>query len=154
MINIQQISNLIPSASEWVEEQEILILSKGIKLNAKQMDLATKIGIIKIEKVRLLNTDTIPLPINALLNLAIKHIGLISDSTIGITFRYGIYIRSDHWQDESLLIHELTHTMQYEKLGSITNFLNQYIKECNYYGYDKSPLEIEARAMESIINEK
>ena len=151
MINIQQINHLMPSAIEWVEEQENLIISSGIKLNAKQVDLAAKIGILEIEKVRLLQVDSIPLPLDPILSLAINQIGLISDSTIGISFRYGIYIRSDYWHDESLLIHELTHTMQYEKLGGITNFLNQYSKECLYYGYNKSPLEREARAMESLI---
>jgi hypothetical protein len=40
-----------------------------------------------------------------------SNLGLISENTIGITFRHGIYIRSDYWQDDSLLIHELTHTM-------------------------------------------
>lgn len=154
MIKSNEIIDLVQLASIWVEEQENFILSKGIKLNPKQMDLASKIGIIEIEKVRLLKVDSIPLPLNLTLNEAIRFIGLISDKSIGITFRYGIYIRSDYWQDESLLIHELTHTMQYEKLGEINNFLNQYVKECIYYGYVNSPLEIEARGMEFKIKGK
>lgn len=154
MIKSNEIIDLVQLASTWVEEQENFILSKGIKLNSKQMNLASKIGIIEIEKVRLLKVDSIPLPLNLTLNEAIRFIGLISDKSIGITFRYGIYIRSDYWQDESLLIHELTHTRQYEKLGEISNFLNQYAKECIYYGYENSPLEIEARGMEFNIKGK
>ena len=93
MIKSNEIIDLVQLASTWVEEQENFILSKGIKLNSKQMDLASKIGIIEIEKVRLLKVDSIPLPLNLTLNEAIRFIGLISDKSIGITFRYGIYIR-------------------------------------------------------------
>ena len=54
MIKSNEIIDLVQLASTWVEKQENFILSKGIKLNPKQMDLASKIGIIEIEKVRLL----------------------------------------------------------------------------------------------------
>jgi len=32
--------------------------------------------------------------------------------------------------------------------------LNQYIKECIYYGHDKSSLEMEAKRMQSKLKEK
>jgi hypothetical protein len=153
MKNSTQILDLIPSASEWVEGQENFILSNGVKLNTKQYYLASKIGIVKIEKIRLFKVDKIPSPVNSILSLAVNNLGLITENTVGITFRYGIYIRSDYWQNDSLLIHEMTHTMQYERLDGICNFLNQYIKECIYFGYNKSPLEIEARSMESRLME-
>lgn len=89
----------------------------GIKLNPKQSYLALKIGIVEIEKIRLLEVDKILLPTNSIVNIAVSNLGLISENTIGITFRHGIYIRSDYWQEDSLLIHELTHTIQYERLG-------------------------------------
>ena len=94
---------------------------------------------------------SIPEPENSILNEASKAIGFISSQTLGITYQYGIYIRHDYWENESLIIHELTHTLQYERLGGITDFLNQYIKECIYYGYNNSPLEKEAVAMSKII---
>jgi hypothetical protein len=71
-----------------------------------------------------------------------SNLGLISENTIGITFRHGIYIRSDYWQDDSLLNHELTHTMQYERLGGICNFLNQYIKSVFTLGIIKVRLKL------------
>jgi hypothetical protein len=151
MKNSVQILDLVPVASEWVEGQENFILSNGVMLNATQTYLASKIGIVEIEKIRLLKVDKIPSPVNSILSLAVSNLGLITENTIGITFRHGIYIRSEYWKNDSLLIHELTHTMQYERLGGICNFLNQYIKECIYFGYNKSPLEIEAREMESKI---
>lgn len=149
MINSQEIISLIPKASKWVEKQEAIILANGVPLTEKQISIASKIGIKNIDKIRLLQVEYIPEPDDFILNESSKAIGLISDNTLGITYRYGIYIRHDFWNNESLIIHELTHTLQYERLGGIANFLNQYIKECIYYGYDKSPLEIEAITMET-----
>lgn len=147
MINAEQLITLIPLACKWVEEQELLILRTGIPLNERQKSFATKIGINHVDKIRLLKVDRIPESANPILNQAGKAIGLISSDTLGVTFQYGIYIRNDYWENESLIIHELTHTLQYERLGGITNFLNQYIKECICFGYHKSPLELEAKRM-------
>ena len=149
MINSQEIISLIPKASKWVEKQEAIILANGVPLIEKQISIASKIGIKNIDKIRLLQVELIPEPDDFILLESSKAIRLISDNTLGITYRYGIYIRHDFWNNESLIIHELTHTLQYERLGGIANFLNQYIKECIYYGYDKSPLEIEAITMET-----
>ena len=151
MINSQEITSLIPMASKWVETQEAIILANGVPLTEKQRSIASKIGIINIDKIRLLKVKSIPESKITILNEASKSIGLISSNTIGITYRYGIYILDDFWENESLTIHELTHTLQYERLGGIADFLNQYIKECIYYGYNKSPLEKEAVAMSKII---
>ena len=149
MINPQEIISLIPEATKWVEKQESFILSNGVPLTEKQSRIASKIGIKNIDKIRLLQVESIPEPEDSVLNEASKAIGFISGNTLGITYRYGIYIRQDFWNNESLIIHELTHTLQYERLGGIADFLNQYIKECIYYGYDKSPLEIEAKTIEA-----
>ena len=139
-------------AASWVEKQEAYILSNGIPLNEKQRLIASKMGIKHIDKIRVLQVESIPEPEDSILKEKNKILGFFSSNTLGITYRYGIYIRNDFWEDESLIVHELTHTLQYERLGGIVDFLNQYIKECIYFGYDKSPLEIEARTMEIKAN--
>jgi len=149
MMNSQEIISLIPKASIWIEEQEAFILANGVPLSKKQKHSASKIGIKNINKIRLLQVKLIPEPKDSILKEASKAIGFISEDTLGITYRYGIYIRYDFWNNESLIIHELTHTLQYERLGGIAEFLHQYLKECIYYGYDKSPLEMEAKSMET-----
>ena len=154
MITPQEIISLIPKASLWVEEQEAIILSNGVQLTEKQLSIASKIGIKNINKIRLLQVESIPEPADSILDEVSKGIGFISDNTLGITYRYGIYIRHDFWENENLIIHELTHTLQYERLGGIAEFLNQYIKECIYYGYDRSPLEVEARTMEKKLKDR
>lgn len=139
-------------AASWVEKQEAYILANGIPLNEKQRLIASKMGIKHIDKIKIMQVESIPEPEDSILKEKNKILGFFSSNTLGITYRYGIYIRNDFWEDESLLIHELTHTLQYERLGGIVDFLNQYIKECIYFGYDKSPLEIEARTMETKVN--
>lgn len=149
MMNPQEIISLIPKASIWIEEQEAFILANGVPLSKKQKNSASKIGIKNINKIRLLKVELIPEPADSTLNEASHAIGFIEEDTLGITYRYGIYIRQEFWNNESLIIHELTHTLQYERLGGIAEFLHQYLKECIYYGYDKSPLEMEAKTMET-----
>lgn len=151
MLNPNKIIKLIPTACEWIETQEALILEIGVPLSQKLLEIASKIGIKDVSKIRLLSVASVPEPEDAELNKASKMIGLISSNTLGVAFRYGIYIREDFWDDESLIIHELTHTMQYERLGGISNFMNQYIKECIIHGYNGSPLEKEARSMEAML---
>lgn len=64
--------------------------------------------------------------------------------TIGITLRYGILIRREWAGDRRLLVHELAHVAQYERLGGIAPFLLQYFRECIRDGYLSSELEQEA----------
>jgi hypothetical protein len=52
-----------------------------------------------------------------------------------LTLHYGIFIKNDYWYNREIIIHELVHTAQYERLSGIQNFLNQYLTECINFGY-------------------
>jgi hypothetical protein len=45
-----------------------------------------------------------------------------------------------------IVVHELAHVAQYERLGGILSFLRKYLFECLTMGYVASPLELEAIA--------
>ena len=60
---------------------------------------------------------------------------LISPLTGGLTLRYGIFIRADCRGHRALVVHELGHTLQYERLGGFDAFLRQYLSECITIGY-------------------
>ena len=109
------------------------------------------IGVKNIDKVRLLEVDQIPIFKEKNLEELNKIAGLQSDSTIGITFQYGIYIKKGFIKKRSLIVHELVHTMQYERVGGIENFLKQYLLECLTSGYPNGELEQEARKIEREI---
>lgn len=151
MITLQQFTILLPLACEWAKEQEKLILKNGVELNADQQIDAYLVGIKDPTKVRLLKVSRIPIPQVPELKKAVEFTGLLSPNTLGVTFRYGIYIRADFWDQRRLVVHELSHTMQYERMGGFEPFLEQYLRECITLGYPFGPLEQEAKRIESKI---
>jgi hypothetical protein len=50
-----------------------------------------------------------------------------------------------------LVVHELAHTAQYERLGGFHPFLSAYLGECLTVGYPNGPLEQEAKEWERKI---
>ncbi len=61
---------------------------------------------------------------------------------------FGIYINELQKGNIELINHEKIHWDQYKKKGLIP-FYFQYTKQACEYGYDKMPMEMEARANES-----
>jgi hypothetical protein len=147
----QQFEQLLPLACKWAAEQEQAILLSGVALTEAQIADAIRVGVKHPERVRLLRVQEIPTPSHPALAYAAKETGLISPCTIGLTLRYGIFIRADCWGQRRLVVHELAHTMQYERLGSIEAFLRQYLYECITIGYPEAPMEQEAKRIEREI---
>ena len=65
----------------------------------------------------------------------------------------GVFIKESEKDNEALLNHEAIHWKQYREKGLI-QFYSQYNSELNKYGYDKMPMEMEARANESEMVKK
>lgn len=140
----QLFNEVLPLACEWASEQEIYILANGELLSAPQMRDANSIPVSFPEKIRLLKVSQIPLPSDPTLRSAAQITGLISKDTTGLTLHYGVFVRADFWADRKLIVHELSHVSQYERLGGIRQFLQQYLHECIYIGYPAAPMEQEA----------
>ena len=134
----------VPAASLWVAYWERRICSSGIALNALQLADARAVGVAFPERVRLLRVERVPFPrwAGTLARLA----GAEPAQTAGLTARYGIFIRADHWGNRALLLHELAHTAQYERLNGIRPFLRRYLRQCLADGYAVAALELEASA--------
>ncbi len=144
MISQEEFQQLLPLAIQWAEDQEKIILEQGVALPPPALTDAITIGVANPEKVRLLCVPEIPIPDHPILKQAVLATGLISNSTIGLTLRYGIFIREDHWLGRGITVHELAHTAQYERLGGFGPFLQQYLYECITIGYPAAPMEQEA----------
>lgn len=151
LITPEQFKTLLPLACAWAEEQEQIILREGVPLTKPLLADAQYIGITHPERVRLRVVEEIPQPEHPALRKAAELTGLLSPMTIGLTLRYGIFIRSDHWGERRLVVHELAHTAQYERLGGFMPFLQQYLHECITIGYPAAPLEQEAKRIEREI---
>lgn len=144
MITQEQLELLLPRACEWAEEQEHIITRYGVPLSPAQTADAVTIGVQHPEKVRLLRVTRIPVPAYHGLCSAADVKQLFSPLAGGLTFGYGILIRADCWGDRPVLCHELAHTAQYERLGGLQQFLQQYLYECITVGYPAAPMEQEA----------
>lgn len=60
----------------------------------------------------------------------------------------GIFILKKHKGDKKILTHDLTHWRQYNKHGFLEFYL-KYLFEYIFIGYDKMPMEMEARQNET-----
>jgi hypothetical protein len=144
MLTDAQIKLLLPLACWWAVKQEQIILRDGVPLSPAQIADARTIGVFHPEKVRLLKVPVIPLPLLPVLRVAVRFSRRIAPYPFGLSLRYGIFIRADHWDDRRLVFHELVHTMQYEKLGGVREFLKPYLTECIQTGYPNGAMEQEA----------
>ncbi len=140
----EQMEALLPLAANWAAEQEARILSEGTPLSEREIADAKAAGVKEPERIRLLQVDAIPAPAHPMLRAACGAINLLASAPRGLTFHYGIFVRRDCRQDRHLLVHELVHASQYERLGGIFPFLKRYLVECFTIGYRKAPLEKEA----------
>ncbi|CAN5828498.1 hypothetical protein BH09VER1_BH09VER1_42190 [soil metagenome] len=135
---------VLPLATRWAEREEQRILQHGVPLSESSLSDARSMGVSYPNRIRLLKVDCVPAPQNPLLRWAGRQTGLISPATAGMALRYGIFIRSDCWNNRHIIAHECAHTAQYERLGSLSAFLAQYLRECLLVGYPAAPLEQEA----------
>ena len=135
---------MLPAACAWIAGQERHALAVGIPLDAAQLSDARALGVARPERVRVLCLDRIPLPANPLVRGLGLWTGTLSEQTIGLSARYGIFVRTDHAHGRLLLAHELVHTRQHERLGGIRPFLRRYLGECLMAGYAAADMEWEA----------
>jgi len=147
MITQRQLKDLLPLACKWAEEQEDIITRYGVPLSPDQITDAVTIGVEHPEKVRLLKVTRISVPVYGGLCTSADVKQFFSPLAGALTFRYGIFIQADCWGDRQVVCHELVHTAQYERLGGIKQFLQQYLYECLTVGYPAAPMEQEAVQM-------
>jgi hypothetical protein len=60
----------------------------------------------------------------------------------------GIFILKKHKGNKKIIQHDLIHWEQYKKLGALQFYLN-YLIQYGLVGYDKMPMEMEARKYET-----
>ncbi len=141
---VAQFEMLLPLAIDWATRQEQRILREGVPLSEAELVEARRVEVQHPERVRLLRVDVIPAPTDPVLKVASQATNLIPAAPRGLTLFYGVFVRSDCWRDRNLIVHELVHTAQYERLGGIAPFLRRYLLECATVGYSASPMEDQA----------
>ena len=110
---------LLPFGTRWAEKQESLILREGRPLSEWETMWATDVGVRKPESVRILPVPRIPTPVSWFTRL----LRIFSEDPTGMAVNYGIYLEASQATNPSLLVHELPHVAQFERLGGIAAFL-------------------------------
>src|SRR4051794_18144376 len=91
MITPEEFQRLIPLACRWAETQERIIIETGRALTADEQELARHMGIMRVERIRVLEVDEVPAPEQLQLRVAAQQVGLFGSETAGMTLRYGIF---------------------------------------------------------------
>ena len=141
--------SILPKAIAWAEAMAADIACRGAPLSVESATLARRVGVLHLDRVRILEVDAIPMPEEPDLRALAVQTGLLGPRSIGLTVGHGIYIHKDH-KSSRLVIHELRHVYQYETAGSIATFLPVYLRQILDYGYAHAPLEMDARAHELV----
>lgn len=139
------IAEVLPEARAYAAAHEAIILANGDPLSGQQIADARRVGVAHPENVRVLATDAIPMPNNVRLRQLMSEHGMTPGNLVGMTFGYGIYVLEPSVGNRHLLMHELAHVAQYERLGGIEPFTREYMAQLLTFGYGDAPLEREAR---------
>ncbi len=139
--------SLLPGAIAWAEARSQEAAAAGRGLNEREVAIARVVGVQHPERIRVTVVDIFPLPEDNNLRVAAIQTGLLGPDTAGLTLGYAVLVRRGHESDR-LLAHEFRHVYQYEKAGSIAEFLPQYLKQIVDFGYADSPFEVDARVHE------
>ncbi|MBP83767.1 MAG: hypothetical protein CMO61_07955 [Verrucomicrobiales bacterium] len=139
------ITTLLPYFSRWVEKQEKLVLLDGRPLSEWETMWATEVGVKRPDMVRILPVPHVPTPGSSFTGLLGNLFGFLSEGPNGMAVSYGIYLEAARATNPSLLVHELTHVAQFERLGGIEPYLREYLTQCIRDGYWDAELEHEAR---------
>lgn len=142
-----ELPGLLPIAVEWAEQQEERALEAGRPLSEEMVGVASRMGVVAPESVRILVVESLPSPGDPKLRAAAEETGLLGPGMIGLTLGYAIFVVASH-ETVRLVSHECRHVYQYESHGGISGFLPIYLGQIVKYGYQNAPFEIDARAHE------
>ena len=148
MIDPETFEHLLPLAYEWAKALEELVLSRGAQLGPRHAVDAQLARIKDISRVRVLVVDRIPPPENRELALAARRLGIISEDTRCMGFGYALVVRADAWNDRELILHNLFHIAQCERVGGLEPWVRRYLNDrTSCADFTIGSLEEEARGL-------
>jgi hypothetical protein len=142
------VAALMPGATVFITDAEREIQRRGRPLTAEETRIAHAVGVAHPEQVRVLVHDTFIEPRDRAFIALARKLGLEDDpSEVGRASGHGIELKPRFAHSRRLLAHELTHVVQYERQGK-AGVLHDYMTQLLLLGYERAPLEVEARANE------
>ncbi len=135
---------ILPVVCAWARRHEAEILRRGSRLSVAGLEAAQRAGVASPHRVRTLAVENVPPRFPNWLRRITARWRWGPKTTAGMALGYGIFLRADQAGRGDLLLHELVHTAQYERMG-FRPFLRAYLYECLTAGYPLGALETEAR---------
>ena len=146
----KNVAALHPGALTFVNETEQEILRRGRPLTPDETRIALAVGVAHPDQVRILVHDDFIEPRDRAFLALARRIGIdIEAEQSGRASGHGIELRRRFVRSPGLLAHELTHVAQYERLGT-SALVRDYLTQLLMVGYQRAPLEVQARANERI----
>jgi hypothetical protein len=142
-----ELPRLLPKAVAWAENEATAALVSGVPLIETGLRLARSVGVHFPERIRVVESASLPFPADPELSAAALQTGLLGPGTAGLTLGYTVFIMKGQGSNR-LISHECRHVHQYEVAGSIAGFLPLYLQQIVSYGYEQAPYEIDAREHE------
>lgn len=144
------VEQLQSGVADYIREAERAGSKDGHALDAAQLELARTIGVSEPERVRVVYTRHFPVASDAALAAQLKtRFGIGGAADGGLTMGHTIYIAEKYSGARWLLSHELTHVVQFERLG-VERFAHDYLTQMLVVGYARAPLERAAAANEPL----
>lgn len=135
---------LLPLVWVWARRQERAILQSGKPLREGELLDARRAGVQHPERVRVLVLPSVPPRLPRALRELAERCAWGPATVTGMALGYGIFVRAEQGSSRRLLVHELAHVAQYERLG-VRPFLKLYLHQCLTSGYPHGLLEAEAK---------
>jgi len=149
---IQRLHSALPAVHQWIEdtlEANRTLAVPVIQLGFPQLrkvfpsDLLMKAKVVAI-------TGKMPYP--PLSSMGLPEFQEMENRPFsGITFKDTFFVKEDQAHSESLHFHEMVHVVQWDQLG-VNNFLLAYGVGLMQFGYENSPLEHMAYALQEAFD--
>ena len=123
MIDKEKFEALLPFALEWAKTQEKFVLEHGASLNPQLMADARLAGVKDCDRVRILVVDRIPVPELGELAEVARKTRILTEETRCTGFGHAIIVRADAWGDREILLHNLVHIAQCERVGGLEQWV-------------------------------
>lgn len=143
------LADILPRAEAWALGLSTGVAESGSALDAVGEALARAVGVQKPQAIRLRQVAQLPIPHDKVLLEVVRSLGLLGPRAVGLTLGYSILVVEGCISNQ-LLAHEFRHVQQFESAGSLEQFIHSYLIELLRYGYSNSPMELDARAYESM----
>ena len=143
-----KLEHFYPRVRAWYDAVEARHLPLGRPLMAREMDDARRLGVLRLQDVRVVVLHAFPMPADVELRAEAERHGLGSRTEAGRTMGHVILLKAWASGEPTVLRHELVHVAQMDRLGR-EGFLRRYLLELEMLGYARSPLELEAYARQA-----